>query len=489
MKKKRWIKASATLAAAVALACSLYTSEADAKAPDVYGGIMNEYEYEEVVFITGQPVVFKGDSKAAKFTESEKNGKRTETHSLKLVNENGDELTRSFTYEFDTKSQTAVGQFTENGNVKSFKEEIVIDDVAYVLKDYQYSNSIWHDKLAANLYYSGNAEIRKIYETDVKKGEKAKRIDVYITSKNDGYENFWGATETKLTDAVYMHDDLGTFTVKSKVSNSKSKTFVYEESKPSLSNVPGGYLVATNADAISEYTYEVPNLKSTGTIQLNTEYSTRNERLAVPKFRDLATHWAKEDIEKLYSLGVYDDESNFFSPGTPMLRYDFAIAVAKAIDSRVELEPATKKNPTPKALFDDVAVPKTAKDRDQYAYFASIVEKGVIRGENGLFKPTNSLTRQQAAVIMIRALGMEHIAPDPGYQTSYADDARIADYARDGVYVAQELGIMMGDPATNMFNPYKPLTRAQASAIITRFLQYLEEDLQQNYRDDVLLFN
>ncbi|MEE1131300.1 MAG: S-layer homology domain-containing protein [Caryophanon sp.] len=489
MITKRFMKASATLAAALALAVSLHTSEADAKAPDVYGGIMNEYEYEEVVFLTGQPVTFKGDSKVAKFTESEKSGKRTETHSLKMVNSDGDELTRTYTYEYDVKTQPAVGQYTENGNVRSFKEEIVIDDVAYILKDYQYSNSIWYDKLAANTYFSGNATIRKIYETEAGKDEKPKRIEVYVTSENSGYENFWGATETKLTDALYMHEDLGTYSVKNRVSNSKTKTLTYEESTPSLANVPGGYLVVTNADVISEYEYAIPNLKSEGKIQLDTEYSTRNERLAVPKFRDLATHWAKPDIEKLYSLGVYEDDSNFFSPGTPMQRYDFSVAVAKAIDSRVELEKPTKKNPTPKALFDDVSVPKSTKERNDYSYFASIVEKGVLRGENGLFKPTDSLTRQQAAVIIVRALGMEHNAPDPGYQTSYADDARIADYARDGVYIAQELGIMMGDPATNMFNPYKPLTRAQASAIITRFLQYLEEDLKQNYRDDILLFN
>ena len=59
------------------------------------------------------------------------------------------------------------------------------------------------------------------------------------------------------------------------------------------------------------------------------------ERLIVPKFRDLSSHWAKADIEKLYSLGILDEQSNFFSPNTPMQRYDFAIAIGKAVDLRV----------------------------------------------------------------------------------------------------------------------------------------------------------
>lgn len=487
---KRNITALATsLAATLAMSLCLQAEPTEAKAPDIYGGIMNEYQYEEVVFLSGKPVKFTGDTKVAKFTESEKNGTRTETHSLKLENPNGDELTRTFSYVYDLQNNSAIGQVTENGNVKSMKEEITINNVTYVLKDYQYSNGILNDLRPANTYFSGTAVIRKIYETEVKKGDTPVRVTVHMTSRSDGYENFWGATETKFTDAVYDHSKLGTFTVENRVSNSKTKVLEYVESLPSASSFEGGYIATTSADVLSQYHYTIPSQKEEGKINLTTEYSDRVERLIVPKFRDLATHWAKEDIEKLYSLGVYNDDSNFFSPGTPMQRYDFAVAVAKAIDLRVELETTSKKKEPSKQLFSDVKVPSRQSEKEDYAYFTSIVEKEVIRGENGLFKPTGSLTRQQAAAIIVRALGLEHRAPDPGYETSYVDDARISDYARDGVYIMQELSIMMGDPTTNKFNPHKPLTRGQASAIIIRFLQYLEEDLKTNYRDDVLLFN
>ena len=490
MLKKRFTTIATSLAATLALTLAIGVNETEAKAPDVYGGIMNEYEYEEVVFLSGEPILFRGTIKNVKINETVRSGTRTETHSLKLVRADGqspdDELTRTFSYVYDIQSNTAIGQNTENGTIRSMKEEVMLNGITYVLEDYQFSNGILRDLRPANTYYSGNGIVRKIYETDE---DVPKRVVVELTSRNDGYENFWGATETKFTDAVYLHDELGTFTVQSRVSNSKTKTLTYEESLPSLASFEGGYVVVTSSDVLSEYTYDIPEKKLSGQVELTTSYSDRIERLVVPKFRDLATHWAKPDIEKLYSLGVYKDESNFFSPGTPMQRYDFAVAVAKAIDLRVELEQKNKKNTVAKSLFSDVKVPTRAVEKEDYAYFASIVEKDVIRGENGMFKPNNSLTRQQAASIIVRALGLEHRAPDPGYQTSYLDDARISDYARDGVYIMQELSIMMGDPTTNMFNPHKPLTRAQASAIIIRFLQYLEEDLKVNYRDDVLLFN
>lgn len=87
----------------------------------------------------------------------------------------------------------------------------------------------------------------------------------------------------------------------------------------------------------------------------------------------------------------------------------------------------------------------------------------------------------------MRALGLEGKAPEPGYTTDYKDDYKITDYARDAIYVATELGLMSG--SDGYFNPKATLTRAQSSAIIERFLRYLESDLKENYRDNILFFN
>ena len=102
------------------------------------------------------------------------------------------------------------------------------------------------------------------------------------------------------------------------------------------------------------------------------------------------------------------------------------------------------------------------------------------------FLPDSYLTREQAATILIRALGLEEKAPDPGYRTSYKDDYKISDYARDSVYMATELGLMSGSYGS--FNPKGTLSRAEASAIIDRFLNHLEAKLKQNYRDDMINF-
>ena len=165
-----------------------------------------------------------------------------------------------------------------------------------------------------------------------------------------------------------------------------------------------------------------------------------------------------------------------------MKRYQFTIGLLKAVDLRVLEQPKKSKVPR-KAIFDDL----DAKEKD-YPFIESAVEKGIIFGINPTtFAPDAPITRAQAVTIFVRALGMEGRAPTPGYKTNYIDDKKIPNFARDSVYVATELGLIYGD-TQNRFNPSQPLTRAQASTMLVRFLDFLENDLKQNYRDDVLFF-
>ena len=196
----------------------------------------------------------------------------------------------------------------------------------------------------------------------------------------------------------------------------------------------------------------------------------------------VSKHWAKDDIERLYSLGVFDEKSQFFSPNTPMKRYQFTVGVLKAVDIRVLEQPKKSKVPK-KAIFNDLNV----KDPD-YLFIESAVEKGIITGVTpDEFKPNSPVTRVQAVAILIRALGMEGRAPSPGYRTNYVDNNKIPAWGKDSVYVATELGLIYGDEK-NRFNPNAPLTRAQSAALLVRFLDFLESDLKQNYRDDMLFF-
>jgi len=454
-------------------------SKSSAEIVDLTGGIKNEYTYEEYIFILGQPMKFTAMNKDVKVTVSEKKNKITETYKIKMKSTNGATLDRTVTYEYDVNNYDAIGQSTATGKVTKYTEKIKYQDATIELKDYQMSKSYVTDKRPASDYSSGNAVIRKTYDIKYADGQ-IQTVVVSGSGQDASYENFWGAAETQIMEYVFDYPDGTVGTVTSRVNYTKSRTLNYEENLASLASFNGGYAVNSDADTISEYVYELP--KGSGKIEFNSEYMPKVERLIVPKFRDLSAHWAKPGIEKLYSLGIFDDQSNFFSPNIAMKRYDFAVAVGKAIDLRVEVGNTKKKNNTKPTIFKDVK-----RTRANYEYLVAAYNKGVIKGVTAeKFNPEGNLTREQAATIIIRALGLEGKAPDPGYSTSYKDDSKISNYARDGVHVITQLGIMSG--SGGYFKPHDTLTRAQAAAIIERFLQYLENDLKQNYRDDILFF-
>lgn len=461
----------------------LLPNEALAQAQDLTGGIKNEYDYVEYVFITGEPIKFTGTSQNVTITVKESKGKLTETYKLTLTGPNNAKLTRNFTYTYDVTNYDQIGQSTATGTVTKFTEKITIGTITYTLADYQLSKSSVTDKRPASDYYAGNAIARKTYTVAAGRGNNASaadKITVTLDSRNEGYENFWGATETQFTEYEIEFNDGSIGTVKNSISTTKSRTLEYNENEASLSSFSGNYKTISSADTISKYEYDLPN--TSGVKEANIDYMPKIEMLKIPKFRDLSSNWARGNIEKLYSLGILDDQSNFYSPNTPMERLDFAVAIGKAIDLRV-LEEKTKKKRPVSSVFRDVK--STVKD---YNYLAASVEKGVIKGVTPTtFEPDGFLTRQQAATILVRALGLEGKAPDPNYATKYKDDYKITDYARDSIYVATELGLMSG--SDGKFNPKGTLTRAQAAAIIDRFLQYLEADLKENYRDNILFLN
>lgn len=463
------------------LALTALPKQSFAQSIDLTGGIKNEYQYEEYVFLSGKPIKFTGTSKSVSVTTKENKGKLTETYKFTLTGPNGEKLTRNFAYTYDVENYDQIGQSTATGDVSKYTEKIVIGAQTFTLVDYQLSKSTVTDKRPASDYYAGEAIARKTY-TVAKDGKES--VTVQIDSRNEGYENFWGATETQITEYNYTFENKGVVkegTVTNTVSTTKSRTTEYNENTASLSSFNGNYKTISTADTVSKYEYDLPT--TSGTVALDIEYMPKVEMLKIPKFRDLASSWAKGNIESLYALGILDDDSNFFSPSTPMLRYDFAIAIGKAIDLRVLEDTSKRKSKVPtKAIFRDVS-----KSKKDYDYLVASVQKGVITGTTpATFLPDSFLTREQAATILVRALGLEGKAPDPGYSTNFSDDYKISDYARDSVYIAEQIGLMSG--SYGKFNPKGTLTRAEASAIIDRFLNHLETNLKQNYRDDMMNF-
>ena len=461
-----------------ALVLSLMPRNANASNQvDITGGVKNEYDYEEYVFISGKPVKFTGSGKDIKVTTKDSKGKRVTTFTYSLENENGDSLDRKITYEADVKQFILIGQTVQNGTVTKVSEEIEIDGITYTLLDYQFSNGVTIDNRPASDYYAGNISATKTYEKEASRNRK-ERIVINIVSKNEGYTNFWGSTETQITTQEIHFADGKVGLVENRISSNKSRTLNYQENSASLSSFPGGYVVNSQASMVSQYKYNFGNGEQV--ITARADYTPVIERLLVPKFRDTANHYAQDAIEKLYSLGIYDEDLEYFNPSLVMQRYEFADSIGKAINLRVFEEPS--KNDTTR-LFKDVA--RSEKD---YQYLVAAYNKGVIKGISATnFNPEGDLTREQAATILIRALGLEGRIQDSQVLLKYSDGHKVSDFAKASVIEATRIGLMQGNDV-GQFNPQDKLSRADAALVIERFSEYLNRDLKDNFENNILFY-
>lgn len=168
--------------------------------------------------------------------------------------------------------------------------------------------------------------------------------------------------------------------------------------------------------------------------------------------------WAKTAIEALVKEGVLAGKGDGkFYPNDAVTREEYTKIIVEAADMH-------DANAT--VSFDDVAA-----NRWSYSYIASGYRANIIQGVGGnQFSPAGAMTRQDMAVIMKRVADYFGIELT-GNGAAFADDAAIADYAKDAVYALSGAGIING-VGDNQFSPKTTVTRAQAAKVVYELLVY-----------------
>lgn len=503
---ERWVISISTVLTA---AIGILVFSRPAAAQEFYrfeGGIKGDKEYAEVLFITGEPVVVTG---TVRETVGRGRGNLT-TGSVTFTLENKDKgikLSRSLSY--SVESETAGRQEVASIRVERFSESITVGKDRYTLKEFQFSRSELLDHQPAVLYKSGNWTARKVYSVN---NDLAKVI-VETWGHNVGYQHAWGNTESAREEGTVFFSGQVAVDKKTYVSSEWSASFrrdlsyhrlrylEYQENEPVSISFPGGYVENTQTVETMYYSGSFPDLLE-GQVQSD-RWQTQEgsyELKAVPakrwlpvaKWRDVRGHWAEADILKLYGLGALEAGGDYFYPALPFYRGQFARALAQVLDLPLPEEAPSgtrtgglRRNQVPqeKPLFADVAVTDPA-----YKYYKAVYEAGIMSGTGvGVFGAAEPLTRAQALVILVRALGLETLAPAKPPSTAFLDDWTIPAWARPAIYVAYKIGLARGDEY-GYLRPNEVLTRAEAAAFLNRFIRYLQEEMTADYRERVLNF-
>ncbi|MDR6553159.1 polysaccharide lyase family 8 super-sandwich domain-containing protein [Paenibacillus qinlingensis] len=182
-------------------------------------------------------------------------------------------------------------------------------------------------------------------------------------------------------------------------------------------------------------------------------------------FSDLVEHWARTDIELLASKQIVHGVTKMnFAPERSMTRAEFVALLIRGLGLPEELK-ATH--------FTDI----TREDWFAGAIGAA-VKAGLIDGYvDGTFQPEGTITREQMAVLIVRAMrivrGTEQAAVTLAQALSrFSDRNAISDWAAAAVDEAVATNILSGVSDTE-FEPLAEATRAQATVILKRMLQQL----------------
>jgi large repetitive protein len=185
-------------------------------------------------------------------------------------------------------------------------------------------------------------------------------------------------------------------------------------------------------------------------------------------FADTVGHWAYQDIDwmarRLLVNGVSSGE---FKPEGSVTRAEFAAILVRALGLTSSGSVAGGQQ-----TFTDVSA-----DAWYHDVVTAAAASGLVNGMNGgMFQPNETITREQMAVMMSRALELLRIGGTSSAGASlgaFSDSGKVQDWAKEGVEKVLKEGLMQGMTDTT-FGPEGITTRAQAAIVVGRMLKKQE---------------
>jgi len=179
-------------------------------------------------------------------------------------------------------------------------------------------------------------------------------------------------------------------------------------------------------------------------------------------FTDINGHWARNEILAMHALGVVNGTgAGLFQPDNNITRAEFAAILVRALGLPQNY------NGDSGGIFNDVAATDWFADVVAVAFNANLVAGF----DDGNFRPNYTITRQEMAVMLMRAwelLGLENASPAD--LSVFTDVSEISYWASDAVATAVGAGLMTG-VGSNEFSPQTHATRAQATVVISRLIE------------------
>jgi hypothetical protein len=366
-------------------------------------------------------------------------------------------------YNYDSRNESKVSSTT-----KYYDDEL--DDITFVPKP-SYTGTVVISYTGYNIdgkSFTGAVRITVTKEVPV-------ADDIEISTKEDTAVKFYDEDFNDVCeDATGEELDYVTFTLPSSkygklyynyTSSTKydsevtsSKKYYYDDT-PSISKITFVPYKDYYGTVTIKYTgYNIDGNSFTGSVKV--EVISMPETEGSLYFKDVtsAYSWAASYIDYLFEEGVVNGTgNNNYSPANNVTRGDFMLMLYRALDLRG----------TDRGNFIDVP-------KDSYYYKAIAIAKslGIAKGYGDKFMPAAGITREDAMVLVDRALTIEGKKLSAGKSSdlyTFKDRNSVSDYAVTSVATLVKAGIIQG--SNSYLNPKSMISRAEMAVILYKVLQ------------------
>lgn len=188
----------------------------------------------------------------------------------------------------------------------------------------------------------------------------------------------------------------------------------------------------------------------------NSNSNNGNQTAKPSAFTDIIGHWAEQDINDMAEKGIVSGVTKTtFEPDRSVTRAEFAALMVRALGLKQAGGENAFKDVSEGAWYvDDVAAAAAAK---------------LMEGYDGYFRPDETITRQEMAVVIMKAYVFLGKTPETGKLAQFADQDEIADWAKAYVDQAISSGLISG-MTSDTFAPEANATRAQVTSLIKRLI-------------------
>ncbi|MCL1998709.1 MAG: S-layer homology domain-containing protein [Turicibacter sp.] len=441
--------------------------------------------YSELIFLSGEPVQFDGNLTVTRnggVDVTSPVGSFTINHVVAPIGAAGDvNVARNITFAVNYRLEGSQVIFTYEAQRNNWTSTITVNGEVFTLVPAMshYGISIIQDMTPGVSYYRGDVSGRLVFTNAA--GEN---IVQDIQGSFHGYRSPWSATETHRIDVTVTTPEWALqYQIRPSITLNKVLQFVQNE--PTAISFQGNFRevmqnnVGLRYDILfaPNFMWDVPR---TGVVSM--DIPNAFEQLPAHDLSFLHGNSAEDDIRRLFSTQILNGDPRFFQPGHAITRGQFVAAVARAVRLPLEPEPTARARLQPDtSVFADMP-----RERPEYPYIMAAYRAGLAVGRaNSMFYSDFPIDRQEAMMIMVRALGLTSMGLNPTPMTPFADDPLIAPWARREVSVAYMIGLAVPDQ-NGFFNPTRQLTNAEAANIINELVEFMRVGLISSYADQIV---